>query len=42
VEEALRVLPVTKPSDLTERFQCPSYLFGLLTDPRIADRDERR
>jgi hypothetical protein len=41
VEEALRTLPLTKPSDL-KKFQCPSYLFGLLTDPRIAGRDERR
>lgn len=39
VEAALNVSPLRKPSDLS-RFQCPSYLFGLLTDPRIASAEE--
>lgn len=35
VEAALNQTPPRKPSDLS-RFQCPSYLFALLTDPRIS------
>ncbi len=34
LEAALKRPVIHKPSDL-QRFQCPSYLFGLLTDPRI-------
>jgi hypothetical protein len=32
--EAALKSPLTKPGNLS-RFQCPAYLFGLLTDPRI-------
>lgn len=34
LEAALKRPRVFKPSDL-QMFQCPSYLFGLITDPRI-------
>lgn len=34
LEAALKRPAIHKPSDL-HMFQCPSYLFGLLTDPRI-------
>ncbi len=34
LESALKVPAIFKPSDL-QKFQCPSYLFGLITDPRI-------
>jgi hypothetical protein len=34
LEAALKRPSIHKPSDL-QMFQCPSYLFGLLTDPRI-------
>jgi hypothetical protein len=34
LEAALKVPAIFKPSDL-QKFQCPSYLFGLITDPRI-------
>jgi hypothetical protein len=39
LEEALRRPAVRKPSDL-HMFQCPSYLFGLLTDPRITGSEQ--
>jgi hypothetical protein len=35
IQAALQKWPLRKTTDLRE-FQCPSYLFGLLTDPRIA------
>ena len=34
LEEALKKCPLTKTADV-QQFQCPSYLFGLLTDSRI-------
>jgi len=34
LEQALKKRPLTKTSDL-QKFQCSSYLFGLLTDSRI-------
>jgi hypothetical protein len=40
LEAALTKCPLTKTTDLA-RFQCPSYLFGLLTDPRIIGGEER-
>lgn len=37
LEDALKLCPLTAPSEL-KSFQDPSYLFGLLTDPRIIGR----
>lgn len=39
LEAALKRPAVSRPRDL-QRFQCPSYLFGLLTDPRIIGGEE--
>jgi hypothetical protein len=38
LEAALTKSPLTRPSDL-KQFQCSSYLFGLVTDPRIVGQE---
>jgi hypothetical protein len=40
-EEASKKLPLRKTTDL-RKFQCSSYLFGLLTDSRILGGNEVR